>query len=113
MDRNRNQREQRSRRPAAALRLSANRHGNQRQGQTSNRKCKPAVKFHAGLAPARAVIVIQFANRAFGIVELSRLSECQAAELNRPVALSKRRYRVVVGIYAREFMSSAALQMQL
>ena len=71
------------------------------------------MKLHAGLSPARAVIIPKLTYRALGIVELTRWSRGQAAKLDRPIALPKCGNGVVVCVLARKFVGRAALQVQL
>src|SRR5260370_27695644 len=47
------------------------------------------------------------------MVQWAWLGNCQAAELDGPVALAECRNGVVVCIFAREFVRGAAMQMQL
>src|SRR5437016_9611828 len=44
---------------------------------------------------------------------MSGLYRTESAHLNGPVALTKRRHRVMIGILARELMRRAALEVQL
>src|SRR5216684_1045548 len=91
-------------RATPAPRLRAQWNGDQRKGKAGNRKRKAAVQFHAGFAPTRAAIIQKLANRALGIVELARLGNCQAAELDGPVAPAECRDGVVIRVFAREFV---------
>ena len=71
------------------------------------------MQFHAGFAPARAVVAQQLAKTALGIAEFTRLAVIDGVEFDGPVALSEGRHRIVLRIRTRKFMGATALQMQL
>ncbi len=70
------------------------------------------MELYPGLAPARAVIIQKFSNRALRIIQLPRLGHGQATELDGPIALAEGRDGIVVRIVTREFVRRATLQMQ-
>jgi hypothetical protein len=68
--------------------------------------------FDARFAPAWTIVAKQIAPAPFRVAELARLRGIERAVLNRPVAVSKRRHRIVIGIAASEFVGSATFHMQ-
>lgn len=98
---------------AAAARARAERHGDESKDKAGHGKSQAAMKLDASFAPVGVVNGEKLAEGFFGIAELARLGRNEAEDINGPVALAEGGDGVAVGDFAGEFVSGAALEMEL